>query len=44
VTEPRTICKWQWPFGHTTPCSRERFFRQARKADDGDAEGIAEEA
>jgi hypothetical protein len=44
VTEPRTICKWQWSFGDMTPCSRERFFRQARKADDGDAEGFAEEA
>jgi hypothetical protein len=44
MTEPRMICKWPWSFGDITACSRERFFRQARKADDGDAGGIAEEA
>jgi hypothetical protein len=29
--------------GPGASCSRERFFRQARKPDDGDAGGIAEE-
>lgn len=26
-----------------TPCPRERFFRETRKPDDGDAESIVEE-
>jgi len=27
-----------WSFGERSPCSRERFFVETRKPDDGDAE------
>jgi hypothetical protein len=43
VTEPQSLCDKARVVEPDTRCSRQRFFVEARKRDDGDAVRIAEE-